>query len=342
MENNKNQPIQCLAAQGENEQVLLNCASGGAFYYIAKSFIENGGTVFGCKMSINGNSTDISHIRVSDVDQLREIIGSKYAQSDSYKCFVDIQKELISGNKVLFASTPCQVAALKSFLSKDFDNLLTIDIFCHGNTNRRLLSDYIRYLGQKEGSDIIQYVFRDKQRGKGYKAKYKTAKSNEWRRITTYQEAYWYLFQNAKILRVSCYGCRYASQKRVGDLSLGDFWGIEKTRPDIVKSDNAVIDNKYGISAILINSQKGLMLFNDTSGLKTVVCNVNDISKYGHAICKPTLKPNDRETILADYTNYGYGYIQKQYKKVLGIRYYKYYIREIPVIERLITILRSR
>lgn len=307
------------AAQSPSHDVLLTSASGGAFYELARTFLRDGGTVYGAALDIADSHATIAHEGVRSEEGLARLQGSKYALGAAYPVFREVQDRLKAGERVLYSGLPCQVAGLYGYLGRDYDNLVTVDVFCHGNTSLAYFNLYLAYLEQKHGQQIVSYVFRDKERGVGYKPKYQLADGRTVR-DTALQEAYWYLFQYAKFFRDSCYTCPYACRRRVGDLSVGDFWGIEKRRPELLASNGGPLDQARGLSAVLANTAKGHKLLR-ASDLMREECTIDDVAAAGEAVRTPQPKPSDRETVLALFREGDYAKVKKYCVHQMGTGY---------------------
>ncbi len=244
-ENNKidfHNPLKVYAAWSLNENVRKNSSSGGIAYEIYRYVIENGGIAFGTKFN---DQMELEHTMATTLEQVKEFCGSKYTQSKIGKCYLDVKNCLKENKKVVFIGTPCQINGLKSFLrGEDINNLLIIDLICHGVPPQKYLKDYIRYLAINKKVDDISF------RGK-----------NNWY-FTAYcqneiiykkhnkDDLYYRAFLDGLFYRENCYNCRYAREERVGDITLGDFWGLGKK----VKFDYPI---ENGVSVILVNTEKG-------------------------------------------------------------------------------------
>lgn len=257
-------PIQNLAVTTKDEYETLSCASGGAATLLSRSVINLGGVVYGCDGS---DIRNVHHTRISSLEEVELLKGSKYVQSAINDVYLQIREDLHSGIKVLFIGTPCQVAGLYGFLRyKVYDNLFTADLVCHGVPSQQMLNDNIDLYTQVKG-DECRVRFRDKMR-QGVNAK----------RNAIYRITYGWFFQNQPYVgkpifrtykkdpymlgfisgltfRPNCYECRYASIARVADLTLSDYWGL---------ADNVGFEKGKGVSNILINTAQGQLLWNQT------------------------------------------------------------------------------
>ena len=307
------------AAQSPSSEVLLTSASGGAFFELARTFLRDGGTVYGATMHVDHSVAQIIHEGATNESALRLQQGSKYAMGAAYPVFSEVRRALEAKERVLFSGLPCQVAALRCYLGRDYDGLVTVDIFCHGNTSERHFNLYLSYLARKHHQEIVGYVFRDKSRGVGYKPNLVLA-NGKIVRMTALQEAYWYLFQNSKFFRDSCYSCPYSCEQRVGDISVGDFWGIEKERPELLTSGGGPIDATKGVSAVLANTPKGKELIG-ASNLVLEECKIANVAASGEAVRNPQPMPEDRDVVLDLFRKGDYAKIKRYSIRQMGANY---------------------
>lgn len=239
-------PLKAYAGWHKSEDEYLSSTSGGAATAIAQLVIKLGGVVYGCAC-VDG--LKVNHIRVSTTENLYLLKGSKYVQSDVSDTYSLAKKDLLCNKKVLFIGTPCQIAGLKSFLRKEYENLYTIDIICHGTPSQELLTKHVGTLSKGEGytvqfrkgNDYGLRVF-DKDRNMIYY-------SNLW--YQRYKDVYYNTFIDGYTYRPSCYNCNYACGKRCSDITVGDFWGL---------GDDIEFDSVNGCSCILPITKKGLEL----------------------------------------------------------------------------------
>lgn len=241
--------IEAYAMYAKNEE-RIQSSSGGIFGTIAKTIIDQGGMV--CGASYNQNF-DVEHVIAEDEATLSKLRGSKYTQSSNNGIFQQIREALKNGRTVLYSGTACQVAGLKKYLGRDFENLYTIDVLCHGVPSPRLWRKYIDQLQKKREARITRVNMRNKDNGwKSYHIKIDFDNGT-----SLYEEhhknIYMKLFLSDICLRPSCHDCRYKSMNRPSDMTLGDYWGIEKQLPEL--------DDNKGISIVKINTDKGKDLF---------------------------------------------------------------------------------
>lgn len=243
---NFKKPQKTLAAIAKDENIYKSSTSGGIATLFSKKIIENSGVVYGAAII---DDLNIRHIRVVKVEDLKKLQGSKYVQSSIGKTYKLVKSDLLKGLKVLFIGTPCQIDGLLMYLQKDYENLCTINIICHGAPSNRLLKEHVNsIIGEKYSNTSVK--FRD-QNNYNFRV---IANDNIIYSNKLENDLYMTGFMRKLFFRNSCYSCKYAQQNRVGDITIGDFWGFNNANPFPVKY-------KYGLSVILINSHKGLKYF---------------------------------------------------------------------------------
>lgn len=277
----KNAPKKVLAVRLKDEDVLYRSASGGAFAGIAKAWIEDGGIVAGVTYDREWNA---HHVFATTLEELKAIQSSKYVQADTRQAYSEVKRLLAEGKKVLFSGTACQIGGLKAFLKKDYDNLLTMDLICHGVSSPLLFRKYIEWLGDKCGSPIKEYDFRDKKGGWGLGYKYKYKYKYKYGACSI--DPYYSRFLDGDTYREACYQCKYCTPERVGDITIGDYWGIEKEHPKFFSTK--------GVSCVLINTDKGINAWNSSASLFfTLESDFNKVARHNGNLLHPTVRKND-------------------------------------------------
>lgn len=246
---NLNKNYKCYAVWGK-EKFRNQGSSGGVFPILAEYVASNGGIVYGA--SFNESYRKVFLTKITKQKELNKIYKSKYVQSEVGLIYQDVKHNLDNGKFVLFSGCPCQVDALKSYLGKDYENLLTIDILCHGTPSPLAYKKFLEEVSNNDLKNISSVDFRDKKYGWGKLIKI-TNKDNSIH-YDYYNEPFLRTFTSGLINRPSCYQCPYSNQKRSADITLGDFWGISEIEPEF--NDN------QGTSLVLINTKKGENLFN--------------------------------------------------------------------------------
>lgn len=227
-------PLQVIAAKNTNTEERLGSSSGGLFLPLAKSIINEGGIVFGADYDSNW---EVHHVGVENISGLYALMMSKYLQSRIENTYKEAEKFLKCGRKVMFVGTPCQIAGLHGFLRhKVYPNLLTIDVVCHGAPSPGVWRQYLAETYSEE-----EFI---KSRLKAAAGKNSVLSSD-----IHYDNVYMKGFLSNLYLRPSCHDCKCKDGKHHSDISLGDFWGIDKFNPSF--------DDDKGVSLVLINTPKG-------------------------------------------------------------------------------------
>lgn len=280
--NKKGRAYACI---NRDENIRTESSSGGVFTLLAEEIIKSGGVVFGAAFDAN---LGVRHTKAETIDELYKMRGSKYAQSRIGNTYTDAKAYLEDGKTVLFSGTPCQISGLKRFLGKDYKNLITQDLICHGAPSPKVWRKYLEYLSRRADAEITGLPsFRSKKRGwKNYSVSVKFKNNTEYCRVFR-EDLFMKAFLSNLSLRPSCYRCHEKSAERESDITLGDFWGAEKVVPDM--------DDDKGISLVLINSEKGRKIFDAVSG--SMLCRDVDFdaaAEYNPSLTKSPAVPKKR------------------------------------------------
>lgn len=227
-----------------DKEILKKCSSGGVYPLIAQNVIKKGGLVSGVYMDDNFH---VQHTLVDNCTDLIKTYGSKYVPSDLKDNFKEIHTALKNGKEVLFTGTPCQVGGLRAYLKKDYSNLITVDLICHGIPSKKLFEKYISNTGRFR-KKLTGISFRDKSLGwEKYFIRKEYGKKKKY--TFTVCDTFMNLFLCDISLGPGCYNCQFNGVPRSADITIGDYWGIRNTTPNMY--------NFMGSSAVIINSQKG-------------------------------------------------------------------------------------
>ncbi len=238
------------AAVYRDAAVRERSSSGGVFYALAKHVIDAGGVVLGASFDQN---FAVVHTYVENLDELTRIQGSKYVQSCTGDAYVQAKKFLDEGRLVLFTGTPCQIGGLYAYLNCMYDNLITQDVVCHGVPSPKLWENYVKEQEVLHGSKVTAVSFRDKKSGwKTYSVSFGFENGDTASQILN-EDPYMRAFLSHLALRPACHECSFKQVHRVSDITLADFWGVEKLFPE--KNDNK------GISLVMCHSRRGEQLF---------------------------------------------------------------------------------
>ena len=272
-----------VGAINKNEDVRRESTSGGVFSALSKAVLSQGGDVYGvCQDEDN----QVRHILVRSDEELAKIRGSKYVQSNLSDSFPQISKRLEEGVKVLFSGTPCQIMALYSFLGERPKGLVTVEVVCHGVTSPLFYKKYLKETG------AATFSFREKERSwQDYDVRFQK-RNGHWVRQKACRNLYMKGYLQNLLLRPSCYQCPAKPHKSGADLTIGDFWGVQKILPFF-------FDDK-GVSLVLIHTASGAALWKAVSSMMDCcVVKGEQYLDYNPSIWKSSAYPSDKEEFLA-------------------------------------------
>lgn len=244
--------LRIYAARTKNDDVLMRSSSGGLFYMLASHIItQKKGVVFG----VIYDNMVVKHTFTETLEGIRAFHGSKYVQSEVRGIYEKVKDFLNQGRFVFFSGTPCQVMALRLYLRKDYDNLLTMDVICHSVPSPLIFKEYVDYVESVHHNQLVSIDMRNKANGWSHKFYYcynfkdGTSLGDDKLKV----EHWGKLFFSGLITRPSCNQCRFTNFRRVGDITLADFWDDRKKKPE-------AYSNK-GTSLMIVSSMKGLDVF---------------------------------------------------------------------------------
>ena len=291
-----------------NNEVRLSSSSGAVFSSVAEYVFSKQGVVYGVAMSDDCYSAEF--IALTDSAGMTRLRGSKYLQAKVGDIFKDVKDNLITGKYVLFTGTGCQVNGLKHFLGKEYDNLICIDIICHGVPSPKLWKKYVQYQERKNNGKLKGINFRCKDENlRDFKMNdiLKNISEDSVKRlyISKDEDPYMQLFLRDYCLRPSCYEC-LAKKKKMSDLTIADFWGIN----DVAKEMN---DGK-GTSLVLIRTDKGFNVFGSIcEKLKLKEVTYESGVKNNPAEYKSCILPEQRKTFFIDMNTMNFKELKKKY-----------------------------
>lgn len=303
---NKKDP-ECYAVMATDE-IRSMSSSGGMFTLLADYILEQGGYICGAAYN---NDWSVSHIIVDNKKDLSKLRGSKYLQSNTEKCYTEIKKLLNSNKKVLFTGCPCQVAGLYGYLGRDYDNLLTMELLCHGTPSYKTFKKYLDETFPEE--DIERIEFRDKSLN--WCSTSLTIYHDDSRKsvMNIKDDPYEKGFHRGLFNRESCAPCKFARLPRQADFTVADWWGIEKIKPEY--------DDKKGTSLVLTNNSKAQNIFSEIATNMKKVCQIplEDAKKSVNVTIYRPLKHNvGREKFFKALDNTS---IQKNVETSLSSKY---------------------
>ena len=318
-----NSPLEVYAVAANDD--ICNSASGGAFATAAKAIINLGGVVYGAAYNCLGENISVGHRRVDALTELQPLLGSKYVQSNASLVYKSVRDDLNNNVLVLFSGTPCQVDALYSFLGKEYNNLFTMDLICHGVPSEQFFQDYCSSAEKQFRFRITKVKFRDKKFGWNL---FGSIEGNRRGKIISIpllenQSSYYHLFLHGLSYRDCCYECKYASNNRVGDITIGDYWGIKKQHPEFFDKED-IFDEKKGISCLIVNTEKGSNLFWLLSdNVKFARSSIEKVSANNKQLNEPSVWTETRDEVLGIYKSRGYKAVEKWFAKRQGRAYIK-------------------
>lgn len=295
------------AARHKDIHEIETSRSGAAFIAISDYILENGGIVYGVGYK---DHFRVAHKRATTKEERNEFKGSKYVQSDLDGIFRQVKEDLKQGNTVLFSGTPCQTAGLNSYIGKKFrENLVLVDIVCHGVPSPYIWQDYLTYLENKYKSKIIKVNFRDKSRigWSGHIESFVFANKNK-----VELDVFKYLFGKNIMLRSSCGSCVFTNFNRPSDITIGDYWGWEKISKDFN-------DDNKGCSLLFINTIKGQILLNKISNNLFLLKSDKEKSVQPN-LESPSVLDKKNTDFKIDFQRRGFKYVAKKYGNI-GWRY---------------------
>ncbi len=263
--------------------------SGGIFPLLAEAVLSEGGYVYGV---ILDDTFTVRHAEAHTLSEIAPMRGAKYVQSSVGSCYQLTESRLKSGSKVLFTGTPCQIAGLRNFLKKDYPNLLTADILCHGVPSPGLFRKYVKHEESVAHAPMKHIRFRTKEIGWKSSVCVRTFQNG-----VEHHEGDSFVpgFLDCLSLRESCFSCPYASDVRCGDITLGDFWGYKESAPEYIEDDDK------GISLVLINTPKGEAAYKKIQKYVAYAKRtIDDAKKCNEVLSHPESKPKIAEQFWQD------------------------------------------
>lgn len=240
---------QAYAAKNKNEDVRIKSTSGGVFSLLAQSVLDKNGVVYG---AVYDNDFAVKHVCAQSSAETEKMRGSKYVQSAMHDCFLQAKEALELGKTVLFTGTPCQIAGLKTFLGKPYDNLITQDLICHGVLSPAVWKSYLAYQTSVHGAPVTEAAFRKKTEN-GKPSFYIGFANKEHHSATPYtKDPVLKLFLYNKCLRPSCHHCPFKGSRQ-SDVTLADLWSVQTVAKEM--------NDKKGISLVIVHTNTGAKLF---------------------------------------------------------------------------------
>ncbi len=298
------QPLAVYAAINPNEEIRKGSSSGGIFTALAEAVLNEGGVVFGARFN---DQWEVVHAYTESKEGLAPFRGSKYVQSRVGETYRQAKTFLQQGRKVMYTGTPCQIAGLKRYLGKEYDQLLTVDVVCHGVPSPLVWRDYLRDITANNLSQIASINFRDKSTGwKNFRLKINKSDGQVFVDESNRENLYMQAFLGNFSLRPSCHACIAKSGKCGSDFTIADYWGITKTNTSFI-DDN-------GVSSIIVNDLKAE---NILSGLQIQLekSSIEQFVKMNPAYYKSHKRPDNYVLFWSKYNQKNISGVIKKYAR---------------------------
>ena len=302
--NDSEKPLHTIAAINKNMKVRWDSTSGGAFSALAEVMYSQDGYVSGALYNDDFSVHNYVSNNPNDLEKLR---SSKYLQSKAEGLYAEIRSLLKNGQKVLACGTPCQMAALRSFLQKDYENLIIVDFICRGVNSPKVYRAYLDSLEKKYDSKVVYVKAKNKELG--------------WRNLTrkvTFANGQSYYgvymdddfrrgYHTNVFCRPSCYDCKFKGFPRIADITIADYWGIEKVDKNL--------DNNIGTSMILLNSKKGESYFEEVKQYLEYKETPFEAILGGNKALTKSIEPAkiDRKAFFEDLDAHDFDYVTQKY-----------------------------
>ncbi|MCD8132050.1 MAG: Coenzyme F420 hydrogenase/dehydrogenase, beta subunit C-terminal domain [Lachnospiraceae bacterium] len=286
------------AVRHQDESIRAASRSGGIFTALSDLVLESGGIVYGCVLTEDFRAV---HIRADSADLRNQMRGSKYIQSEQGDTYKNVKLDLDAGNSVLFSGTSCQIAGLRGFLGREYENLICVDIVCHGVPSKKVWMKYLEWQEKKTGKKIVAVDFRDKGTF-GWGAHTETLTMDDGSKVSS--QVFRTLFYGHTVLRPCCYECPYKDVMHPGDITIADYWGIEKAAPEF--------DDNKGVSLVLINTDKGIRDFAECKE-KLVWKKTRIEDSMQPPLKAPFPRPANRDAFWSDFNDDDFDVVAKRY-----------------------------
>lgn len=327
------QESKAFAAYSVDDTIRSDSSSGGVFSEIAKVILADEGFVYGAAYD---KKFRVRHICIDAESDLWKLRGAKYVQSDVSSCFKKIKDQLVSEKSVLFSGTPCQVAGLKAFLQKEYDNLLTIDFVCHGVPSPLAWRKYVEWRADKDNAGKLpEHInLRDKKTGW---SRYQYSNLYQYQGNNTYaalsgNDLFMKLFVGDYINCTSCADCHFKGYNRVSDITLGDFWGIWDIAPDM--------DDNKGTSLVLIHSEAARQMMDKISDkIKMKEVTLQQASEQNPSLLISSASKGNRDVILQKCINGQFDEVEQYFSELRKQSSGKSYMR---ILRKIFNKLKNR
>lgn len=317
--------IKVIIGKYRSEDVIYASSSGGAFTVLYEYAIANNYLVYGVKFD---KDFKVKHSRATTIEECEEFRKSKYVLSDMKSIYHQMESDLGNGKSVLFTGTPCQCAAISNFLQLkhiETDKLLLVDLICHGAPNQRIFDEYRRENQSEVNDEWSRFGFRSKCSQNG-KVNSRTAelyyKSGKFLHRTIENDPFLKGYYGRLFYRKSCAECLFANPKRISDITIGDAWGIESSKPEW--------NSSKGVSLVLLNTQKGLALLPEFQNkMECIDSDLEWAVKNNSQLGSPTEMHRNRDVFFKYFPELGF---KKAVEKAMAVPFWKKCARKIKRI----------
>ena len=308
-------PLNAYACWTKKTSDRERSSSGGAFSVLARKILQQGGVVFGATMS---KDLEIKHIEIDKESDIHLLQGSKYVQSNLQNIYRLVSVHLKNNRLVLFTGTPCQISGLYVFLKRNYTNLYTCDLVCHGVPSQKAFDIYLDRMNLRTNTCSFGFRFT-----KGWGMQLSKTSNNSKREIIMPNQGYYLrAFNMGLMFNEPCYSCKYARPERVSDLTIADFWGIGKAK----KFNHP---RRKGISLMLVNNEHGLQLMNSCEDLFKEERPVEEAVKGNFNLNQSSVRPLGRDTYYEDSKNLDYMELQKKYHIAPTLKDYLRIVKQV-------------
>lgn len=320
--NNENE-IKCYAVYNKNEDIRKNSTSGGFFRALAENVIKNKGIVYGVKFDEKFN---VIHYGTDKINELITFQGSKYVQSDLRMIFREI-KEIVKKNRfVLFSGTPCQIYGLKSYLQEDYQNLICVEVICHGTPSPIYYQEYLKDKIKHYKSEIKSISFREKTYGYG-----SSTMSIEFKNGKKYKRGHESdemikAFLRGYCSKESCYHCYFKSFGTIGDFKMGDLWNIDGYLGNDFKDGATLVISCSRKAENLLKELKNVVVIKEIDKKRAEYFNGNGGVSM---ILNSAYRPQERDYFLKELNKIGYKKLRKRFLKISPKEYAKMKLKPI-------------
>lgn len=298
-----------VACYAKEEERRMLGSSGGYFGLLAEYVLAQGGVVYGAAFD---NQLRVVHRVATNKEQLVQLYKSKYIQSNPQGVYNSVLRALELEKMVLFCGTPCQCNAVRNVVGGHDERLYLVDFVCHGVPPQQLFDECVHWIEKKRGIKVTRFTFRYKDQDTTHPRSYGIEYSKHGRSYKKqglyYDIPFYYGFHQYLFLRPSCYSCKWSTVERCADITLGDYWGINKI--------DRSFDEYQGVSLVLFNTEKGHQLSQyvgtkDSCSYKELPLETAILNNS--ALCQPTKFPIQRDAFFRDYHSFGFDYVAQKY-----------------------------